>query len=290
MSRNGSGTYNLPAGNPVVSGTTITSSWANTTMQNIADGLTQSVASDGQTPMSGALNMGNNKVISVSDPTNAQDAATKSYTDAAITTATSALSATYLTRANNLSDVASATTSRTNLSAAKSGANSDITSITGLTTALTVAQGGTGATTLTANNVLLGNGTSAPQTVAPSTSGNVLTSNGTTWTSTANTGAAKAWVNYKGTATRGINASLNVSSVTYNSTGSYTINFTNAFADANYASVGTCQTTASFAVVLKLATTGQTTSASNIITAYQSGGSGQDLNVDSDLICMAFFR
>ncbi|CAB5217704.1 hypothetical protein UFOVP202_1, partial [uncultured Caudovirales phage] len=29
MSRNGSGTYNLPAGNPVVTGTTITSSWAN---------------------------------------------------------------------------------------------------------------------------------------------------------------------------------------------------------------------------------------------------------------------
>ena len=50
---------------------------------------------------------------------------------------------------------------------------------------LIVANGGTGATTLTANNVLLGNGTSALQVVAPSTSGNVLTSNGTTWASTA---------------------------------------------------------------------------------------------------------
>lgn len=50
---------------------------------------------------------------------------------------------------------------------------------------LPVAAGGTGSTTLTANNVLLGNGTSALQTVAPGTSGNVLTSNGTTWTSTA---------------------------------------------------------------------------------------------------------
>jgi len=48
---------------------------------------------------------------------------------------------------------------------------------------LGVARGGTGATTLTANNVLLGNGTSAPLSVAPGTSGNVLTSNGTTWTS-----------------------------------------------------------------------------------------------------------
>ena len=48
---------------------------------------------------------------------------------------------------------------------------------------LAVDQGGTGAATLTANNVLLGNGTSAPTFVAPSTTGNVLTSNGTTWTS-----------------------------------------------------------------------------------------------------------
>lgn len=50
---------------------------------------------------------------------------------------------------------------------------------------LNVANGGTGATSLTANNVLLGNGTSAVQVVAPGTSGNVLTSNGTTWTSAA---------------------------------------------------------------------------------------------------------
>lgn len=76
-----------------------------------------------------------------------------------------------------------AANARTNLSAAASGANSDITSITGLTTALTVAQGGTGLATLTANNVVLGNGTSSVQFVAPSTSGNVLVSNGTTWTS-----------------------------------------------------------------------------------------------------------
>jgi hypothetical protein len=51
--------------------------------------------------------------------------------------------------------------------------------------ALPVASGGTGATTLTANNVILGNGTSAVQFVAAGTSGNVLTSNGTTWSSQA---------------------------------------------------------------------------------------------------------
>ena len=52
-------------------------------------------------------------------------------------------------------------------------------------TTISVANGGTGLTTLTTNNVILGNGTSAPQFVAPGTSGNVLTSNGTTWSSTA---------------------------------------------------------------------------------------------------------
>ena len=71
---------------------------------------------------------------------------------------------------------------------ATSGANSNITSLSGLTTPLSVAQGGTSANTLTANYVLLGNGTSAPQMIAPSTAGNLLTSNGTTWVSTASTG------------------------------------------------------------------------------------------------------
>jgi hypothetical protein len=59
---------------------------------------------------------------------------------------------------------------------------------TQVTGTLPVANGGTGGTTFTANNVLLGNGTSAFQVVAPGSSGNVLTSNGTTWTSAAPSG------------------------------------------------------------------------------------------------------
>jgi len=58
----------------------------------------------------------------------------------------------------------------------------------GLNTPLAVTSGGTGLGTLTANNVILGAGTSSPTFVAPSTSGNVLTSNGTTWTSAASSG------------------------------------------------------------------------------------------------------
>jgi hypothetical protein len=57
-----------------------------------------------------------------------------------------------------------------------------------VTGTVAVANGGTGTTSLTANNVVLGNGTSAVQVVAPGTTGNVLTSNGTTWVSTAPAG------------------------------------------------------------------------------------------------------
>ena len=65
------------------------------------------------------------------------------------------------------------TTTATNLNA---------TGTVGFTNALAVTSGGTGAATLPANNVLIGNGTSAVTSVAPGANGNVLTSNGTSWT------------------------------------------------------------------------------------------------------------
>ena len=129
MSRNGSGVYTLPAGNPVVTGTTITSSWANSTMQNIADALTQSVASDGQTPMSGALNMATSKIINVGTPTLSTDAVTKAYADALIgaggvgvfssltDTGLTATRVTYATTGGLLTDSANMTFNGTTLTA-----------------------------------------------------------------------------------------------------------------------------------------------------------------------------
>ena len=65
-------------------------------------------------------------------------------------------------------------------------------------------------------------------------------SNGTVSTSSANVinGSAKAWVNFNGTGTVAIRASYNVLSITDNGVGDYTINFTNALPDANYAFSG----------------------------------------------------
>jgi hypothetical protein len=66
-------------------------------------------------------------------------------------------------------------------------------------------------------------------------------SNGTVSTSSANViqGSAKAWVNFNGTGTVAIRSSYNVSSITDNGTGDYTINFTTAMPNANYSLVAT---------------------------------------------------
>ena len=50
---------------------------------------------------------------------------------------------------------------------------------------------------------------------------------------------AKAWVNFNGTGTVAIRASFNVTSITDGGTGIYTVNFTNALADANFSAVQT---------------------------------------------------
>lgn len=68
MPRNGSGTYNLPGGNPVVTQTLITSSWANTTMADLAAAISQSLSKDGQTVPTANLPMGGFRHTGAGDP------------------------------------------------------------------------------------------------------------------------------------------------------------------------------------------------------------------------------
>lgn len=73
MPRNGAGTYNLTSGNPVTTGTTISSTWANNTLSDMASALTQSVAKDGQTVMTNNLPMGGFKLTNLGAGSNSGD-------------------------------------------------------------------------------------------------------------------------------------------------------------------------------------------------------------------------
>lgn len=80
---------------------------------------------------------------------------------------------------------------------------------------------------------------------------------------------AKAWVNFNGTTSPGtIRSSYNVSSVTKNGTGDYTVNFTTAMADANYSVNVTCGGTNNVASGCRLSddSTPRTTSLFRVIT------------------------
>jgi hypothetical protein len=90
------------------------------------------------------------------------------------------------------------------------------------------------------------------------------------------TGVPKAWVNYNGVA-QTIRASFNVSSVTYNSTGDYTVNFTVAMPDANYSFNlnGTRSTLASAGDAISFLRDTPTTTALRINT---TGGTGTLIN------------
>jgi hypothetical protein len=76
MPRNGTGTYSLPAGNPVSAGTVISETWANTTLVDLATAVTQSLAADGQTVLTADLGMSNNKLTALADGTAVTHAAT----------------------------------------------------------------------------------------------------------------------------------------------------------------------------------------------------------------------
>jgi hypothetical protein len=88
MSRNGSGTYTLPAGNPVVTNTTISSTWANTTLTDLATAMTGSIAADGQTTVTGNLQMNSNKLTGLAVGTTTGDSVEYSQLVALLNNAT----------------------------------------------------------------------------------------------------------------------------------------------------------------------------------------------------------
>jgi hypothetical protein len=97
----------------------------------------------------------------------------------------------------------------------------------------------------------------------------------------------RAWVNFNGTGTVAIRASGNVTSITDNGTGAYTINFTNAMPDANYSAVLTCNQSASGSgtgVIARMIDTA-TTSALPIQTVNLSATA-----FDQSFICCSVFR
>jgi hypothetical protein len=105
------------------------------------------------------------------------------------------------------------------------------------------------------------------------------------------TGIPKAWVNFNGTGTPAIRSSFNVSSITDNGTGDYTINFTTAMANANYAVSGTVRATQIYgaaqvmSVILSYANA-PTTTACYVWTSSINDGGGRT-NTDSDYVCVA---
>ena len=98
-------------------------------------------------------------------------------------------------------------------------------------------------------------------------------------------GAAKAWVNFNGTGTVAIRAQFNVSSITDNGTGRYTINFSNAFADSSYAFVAIGQYEFSCGPASESAASYTTTSA-----AIWHGRYGTGTSNDGVVISVAIFR
>ena len=102
-------------------------------------------------------------------------------------------------------------------------------------------------------------------------------------------GSAKAWVNFNGTGTVAIRASFNVSSITDNGTGDYTVNFTTAMVDANY-----CVTTSNKYDDANTSFANGVTVVARYTTAFQTGSvrvqTGINALTDTVAVCVAIFR
>jgi len=103
--------------------------------------------------------------------------------------------------------------------------------------------------------------------------------------------ACRAWVNFNGTGTVAIRESGNVSSITDNGAGDYTVNFATAMPDANYSSP-TCSDATNFSQIASVATRSKSTTSIQINTAVVVGvpGSSAKTLFDIEEVNVAIFR
>ena len=97
---------------------------------------------------------------------------------------------------------------------------------------------------------------------------------------------ALAWVNFNGTGTVAIRSAYNVSSITDNGAGDYTVNFTTALSDANYSSCASASFAADAALVGFVSST---TSALRITTDYVTSFSAATTPLDAQYVNIAIF-
>ena len=100
----------------------------------------------------------------------------------------------------------------------------------------------------------------------------------------------RAWVNFNGTSTVAIRASGNVTSITDNGTGDYTVNFSTAITDANYSFVAFCKTSsgAQNRTAFANGDNGNTTQSTSSYRFYTTTLAGTP--TDTDFINVAVFR
>ena len=97
----------------------------------------------------------------------------------------------------------------------------------------------------------------------------------------------RAWVNFNGTGTVAIRASGNVSSITDNNVGDFTVNFTNAMPDVNYTTIGMCSDlTYGSATYLE----GTTYSTTSVRLLTRSGYTATPPTGDPTIACISVFR
>lgn len=141
--------------------------------------------------------------------------------------------------------------------------------------------------------VRLGNGNSGSVTdVASFTSAGVFSFN-SGYGSVATAYGCRAWVNFNGSGTVAIRSSGNVSSISDNGVGDYTVNFTNAMPDANY-SINTTGNqggaSANAQVVMLNTASGPTTSAARLCATYINNSGGTGGATDLSYVLVSVFR